>query len=302
MRGDLRAAEAELGDALMYAQRARSTVAPPTRRAYLEGMVYVEYSVCRYWLGRLEDALTYACEALTLFEQEEDEDLQLFTLAVAAEAAHQLGQEALAQDFLARAAAMRHISSYNNVMSGAYAEAALRCQALGDWAAAQSHLQQSEALFNAQCDFDSEILLRVARGRQLDQLGSFAAATGEYFAAQHKAQLHQSRCHIAWIRLERVPGLIALGQLDQVRAVLLDAELAFELFDAQLNLGRTFCAWAQFFCAEGNATGAQAALERAEGLARRLGAALGLPFAADLQRARHLVSTLPQPAPATPVA
>jgi hypothetical protein len=102
----------------------------------------------------------------------------------------------------------------------------------------------------------------------------------------NQTEFHQSRCHIAWIRLERVPGLIALGALDQVRAVLLDAELAFELFDAQINLGRTFCAWVLFFRATGNLDGARAALDRAASIAGKLRPQHGIHLEADLKSAR----------------
>jgi LuxR family maltose regulon positive regulatory protein len=278
VRGRLREAEAALGEALMYARHSPD-------RAFI-GLVYLQFAVCKQWLGVLDDAFSYAQEALQLFRETGDYDSLFFILTLAADLAHHQGDTAAAEAWLAEAAAMDTASGYANIMCGSYAEAAMRWLAAGDSALARSYLQRADALFDGRSDFDTRVLLHLARGVLSDAAGDCAAGEAEYRLAQRAAQQHQSRCHIALVRLSRAPGLIRLGDLERAQSALFDAELAFELFGSQINLGRTFCAWVHYSLATGSRGEAQAALAKAEAVARRVGPHSGLLLAADLAAAQ----------------
>jgi hypothetical protein len=162
----------------------------------------------------------------------------------------------------------------------------MRRLSAGEVGLAQAYLDLADAQFTSGCDFDTQIILSIARGKLLIHQQRYGEAALEFRAAKQLAQQHQSRCHIALVRLERVPGQIALGRLEAAQATLIDAELAFELIDAQLNLGRTYCAWTHYHLARGSRQAASAALAKAESIALRHEPACGLHLAADLRRAR----------------
>jgi tetratricopeptide (TPR) repeat protein len=271
LRGRLREAVDTLGDTLSYAIHSGSTAR--------QGDVYVLQGECCLRLGQLADAFNYVSEAIRLLEGASVPGL-LHTLVAGAAIARQVRRMDEAADWLRRAETLSDNPTYSRVMSEARAVLALDLFALGQPDQAGRELQLAEELCGS--GHGAGLQLHLARGRQLDTLGRYGPATEEYIAAQRLAQKRQSRFELATTRLERVPAAVAGGRLGYAHAMLLDTELAFESFGAQLSLGRTYCGWVRLFIASGNRLAAAAVLKQAQAIAQRAAPDLGLQFAADL--------------------
>jgi hypothetical protein len=278
LRGRLQEALDALGQSLMYAKGSGS--------AARQGDAYVLHGECYLRLGQLRDAYNYVTEAIKLLEDTGSDGL-LQTLLAAAAVARQLRLEAEATALLSRAELLAG-TAHAQIMSEAYATQALDSLARKDHDASLAQLTRAESLST---EPGEGVQLQVARARQLELRGDFRAAAAEYLAALRTVQQRQSRYDVASVRLERVPGLIALGSLDHAQAILVDCELAFEYFGAAIGLGRTYCGWTQYFLAAGNRIAAATALRQAEATAAKLAPDLGLQFAADLDRARVAAGT-----------
>jgi hypothetical protein len=246
--------------------------------------VYLLQGECCLRLGQLTDAHSYVGEALKLLRGAAEPGL-LHTLVTAAAIARQVRRFDEAEDHLRRATALSDNPTYPRIMSEARAVLAQDLYALGSAEAADRELRLAEELCGS--GHSAGLELHLARGKQLERLGRFGPASEEYMAAQRLAQKRQSRFELALTRLERVPAAVAAGRLGYAHAMLLDTELAFESFGAQLSLGRTYCGWVRLFLASGNHLAAAAVLQQAAAIAQRAGADTGLQFSADLAWARE---------------
>lgn len=129
----------------------------------------------------------------------------------------------------------------------------------------------------------------MARASYRQATGDYARALEHWQAALAFAQQRQNRYGTAEVRLGMVWTMLSLRELSIAYAVLQDAEVAFELFDARLKLARCSCAWAAYHHAAEAPSAAVSACASAKTRAAEL-QAQGLLLQHDLARVNRMLA------------
>lgn len=276
--GDLDQAEAELGKALMKAKVAD--------RPIREADVYFQLGECRIRRGLLADALEYFRSAAELYQEHDQVLMLMHSLLCVHDAAFKLGRDGEADEAFRAAEQLCGEAGTDRVLSAGYARQAALHLILGDVAAAEACLDKCAAYYEAKHDYDEELEIELARAMYALATGRLGEALERYGRAKRIAQKMHNRFRLAEIRLEHAKALIAYGRLEHAQAVLLDTELAFELFGARAMLARCQCCWANYYAIAGNSAATESALQRALQLIRELGSEAGRLLVHEFEQAQ----------------
>ncbi len=277
-RGRLRDAEDALGLALMHANNSQDV----RRQADAYGL----QGICRLHLGLLEDAYEYVNTSATLWRSIPQEKIALTeTLLDLHIVAFELGRDIDAQAAFDEAEALKATHLHERLLARGYRQLTVQNLLLGHFSAAAGFLEQAEQLKGNLSDYESQLDFELVRGKYELAAGNAEQAGAHFAAAKRLGQNTQSRYLLAEVRLEHARALIKLGELDHALALLLDIEIAFEMFGAQSLLAQTYCLWTRYYIAEHRPDAALAAMRRARQIADNMRPHLGRTLDIDLRRA-----------------
>jgi tetratricopeptide (TPR) repeat protein len=272
MRGRLSDAEDALGLALMHANNSQDV----RRQADAYGL----QGTCRRSLAALWRSIPM--EEIALIET-------LLDLHVVA---FELGEDAAAQAAFDEAEALPASHLHERLLARGYLQLAVQNLVLGQFGSAESFLARAEQMKGNLLDYESRLEFELVRGKYELAAGNARAAGLHFEEAKRLAQNTQSRFRLAEVRLEHARALIKLGELGHALALLLDIEVAFEMFGAQTLLAQTYCLWTRYYIAEKRPEAALAAMARARKIADALRPHAGRTLEADLRKAEAALETL----------
>jgi tetratricopeptide (TPR) repeat protein len=285
MRGRLSDAEDALGLALMHANNSQDV----RRQADAYGL----QGTCRRSLGLLEDAYEYINTSAALWRSIPMEEIALIeTLLDLHVVAFELGEDAAAQAAFDEAEALPASHLHERLLARGYLQLAVQNLVLGQFGSAESFLARAEQMKGNLLDYESRLEFELVRGKYELAAGNARAAGLHFEEAKRLAQNTQSRFRLAEVRLEHARALIKLGELGHALALLLDIEVAFEMFGAQTLLAQTYCLWTRYYIAEKRPEAALAAMARARKIADALRPHAGRTLEADLRKAEAALETL----------
>jgi tetratricopeptide (TPR) repeat protein len=247
--------------------------------------------VCRRSLGLLQDAYEYMQTSAGLWRELPDEVIALSeTLLDVHSVAFELGDDAAAQAAFDEAAALQTSDLHVRLLARGYLQRAVQRLVLGELEDATRQLSEAVRRLGNDADHEIRLELELVRGKCALAAGRPDEAGAHFAEAKRLAQNTQSRFRLAEARLEHARALIELRDLDHAEALLLDAEIAFEMFGAQSCLAQTCCVWTEYYVAAGRRDAAEAAFSRARRIAGALRPQLGRTLEADLREAEAALS------------